>query len=417
VADTTAVAPPVVLVERWPTEIPLLILSALAAAALWILAAVTIIPLVYAALLALFFFVGHLVFVGHVRGSAVRVGPDQLPAVHDSVTRIAAAFGLGKPPEAYVMQAGGSLNALATRLFRSNVVVLFSDLLDACGDDAAARDMIVGHELGHIRAGHLRWHWALLPAWFVPFLGAALSRAREYTCDRYGLAAAGDTRGAILGLTILAAGGAHGRRVDTAAFARQRHSLNTGWMVLAEWLASHPPLAKRLVAIAPSLAPEPINLTVGYGRAVGILLLASLPFVAASAVGLAMLPKWLARMTPPGAGPQVAGQHQAPPAHEGIFRTDANLRQMAAVIEGWRRAGEELPWDSDDLHRRWSASREAGPEPLDPFDGNPYAYEQRGTSYRLWGVGPDGEAWTDDDLIYDSRTRTLGARSQRAPGK
>jgi Zn-dependent protease with chaperone function len=413
VADTTAIASPVV-VERWPSEIPLLIISVLAAAALWLLAVVTIVPIVYAVLLALFFFVGQLIFVGHVRGSAVRVGPDQLPAVHESVTRIAAAFGMQTAPETYVMQAGGSLNAVAMRFFRSNMVVLFSDLLDACGDDGPARDMIVGHELGHIRAGHLRWRLALLPAWFVPFLGTALSRAREYTCDRYGIAAAGHTRGAVLGLTILAAGGVHGRKVDPSAFARQRESINTGWMVLAEWLASHPPLAKRLAAIAPSLAPEPINVTIGYGRAVGIVVLALLPFIATSIVALAFLPKWLAQITPPAARQQAARQHQAPSASEGIYRTDAHLRQMAAVIDGWARKGEELPWDSDDLHRRWVASNEAGPEPLDPFDGSPYGYEQRGNIYRLWGVGPDGEAWTDDDLIYDSRTKTLGTRSQRA---
>jgi hypothetical protein len=45
-----------------------------------------------------------------------------------------------------------------------------------------------------------------MPAMFIPFVGGALSRARDYTCDRYGRAAAGDEEGALLGLTILAAG-------------------------------------------------------------------------------------------------------------------------------------------------------------------------------------------------------------------
>jgi len=416
VAETTAVAPPV-LVERWPTEIPLLVIAAVASAALWLLAAITIIPFVYAVVLGVFFFVGRLVFVGHVRGNAVKVGPEQLPLVHESVTRIALGFGMDKAPEAYVMQAGGSLNALAMRLFGSNLVVLFSDLLEACGDDAGARDMIVGHELGHIHAGHLRWQWALLPAWLVPFLGTALSRAREYTCDRYGLAAAGSPPAALLGLSILAAGASHGRRVDAVSFARQRETLNTGWMVLAEWLSTHPPLAKRMVAAVPALDVASVNYAVGYRRALGILLLVSLPFVAAFAAGLAMLPKWLASVAPPAARQQAAGQRERPPAREGIYRTDANLRQIAAVIEGWRGLGQEIPWDSNDLHERWIASKTAGPEPLDPFDGERYGYEQRGNSYRLWSVGPDGEAWTGDDLIYDSRTKTVGTRSQRAPEK
>jgi len=143
-----------------------------------------------------------------------------------------------------------------------------------------------------------------------------------------------------------------------------------------------------------------------------------LPFIGATAAGLAMLPKWLASIAPPASRQQQAGRpHQGPTPAEGIYRTDANLRQIAAVIEGWRSAGEDIPWDSDDLHERWLVSKTAGPEPLDPFDGDRYGYEQRGSSYRVWGVGPDGEAWTDDDLIYDSRTKTVGARSQRAAAK
>ena len=420
-ADTTQVAPPV-LVERWPTEIPLLILSALVSAGLWVVAVVTIIPIVYAAMLGLFFFVAQVMFVWHVRGSAVRVGPDQFPLIHEAVTRTAASFGMRTVPEVYVMQAGGAINALATRLFRSNMVVLFSNLLEACGDDVAARDMIIGHELGHIRAGHLRWQLALLPAWIVPFLGTSLSRAREYTCDRYGAAAAGNQEGALLGLAILSAGGSYGRRVDLRAFARQREGLNTGWMVLAEWLATHPPLAKRVVALVPAVAVEPVNLNVGYARAVGILGLFALPLVGATLVGLALPPKWIESVNAAAAKanqttPQTVQRRQGPSPAEGIQRTVAGLTQVAAVIERWRAAGQEIPWDGDDLHGRWVAAKTEGPEPLDPFDGEPFGYEQRGSSYRLWGVGPDGEAWTWDDMVYDSRTRAIAARKPSAAAK
>ena len=54
---------------------------------------------------------------------------------------------------------------------------------------------MIAHELGHIHRGHVRWHFVLAPAPLVPFLGAALSRAREYTCDRYGAAGAADPLG------------------------------------------------------------------------------------------------------------------------------------------------------------------------------------------------------------------------------
>ena len=232
-------------VERWPTETLLLVLVTLASAAIWVSLAVSIIGLVYVVLLGIFFFGTHLIFVAHVRGSGVRVGPEQFPDLHRRIEELGGRLKMAKLPEVYILQAGGVLNALATSFLRSRFLVLFSDLLDACGDDAAARDMIVGHELGHIRAGHLRWKWFLLPGLLVPFLGTAYSRAREYTCDRYGVALCGDRRGALRGLAILAAGAVHGPRLNMKALVEQRESLNTGWMTIGTWLGTHPPISRR----------------------------------------------------------------------------------------------------------------------------------------------------------------------------
>src|SRR5688500_18719366 len=242
-----------VTVERWPTERPLFALSLIVSIILWFLAVISIFGIIYAAIFGLVFFLMHLGFVAHVRGSAVRLSHEQFPELHERVARMAVRLGMIRVPETYVMQAGGALNAFATRFIGANIVVLYSDLLEACGDDEAARDMIIAHELGHIQAGHLAWHWVLLPSALVPFLGTALSRAREYTCDRFGLAGAGDKDGALVGLSILAAGAKFGPKVNRVALVAQRASLNNGWMTLGEWLSTHPPLSKRLAALEPGL--------------------------------------------------------------------------------------------------------------------------------------------------------------------
>lgn len=293
-----------IVVERSSTERPLFVLALLISLVFWVVICISVVGLVYAVCLGAFFFVLHLGFVAHLRGSAVRLAPDQLPELHARVELLARRMGMARAPEAYVMQAGGSLNAFATRFLRANLIVLFAELLDACGDDDAARDMIIAHELGHIHAGHLRWHWLLLPAGFIPFLGTALSRAREYTCDRYGLAGAGSTAGAVRGLTILAAGPRQAARVNLAAFARQRAQLNTGWMTIGEWLSTHPPLVKRVARLDPSLAVAGSG-TAGVLRALGILLLIVSPLVAGGALVATRLPAWLAAIqatTPPEAG-------------------------------------------------------------------------------------------------------------------
>jgi Zn-dependent protease with chaperone function len=136
-------------------------------------------------------------------------------------------IGIRKVPETYVIQAGGSLNALATRYFRSDFIVLFADLLDACGDNTEARDFIIAHELGHLQAGHLRKRWLLLPGLFTPLLGSAWSRACEYTADRYGASVGRDREAALEGLCILAAGAKQGPKVNRRALVSQRAALNT----------------------------------------------------------------------------------------------------------------------------------------------------------------------------------------------
>jgi Zn-dependent protease with chaperone function len=155
-------------VDRWPTERPLLILNALASAALWyaLLRSFASLPLIagWAFLVVLM----NIAFVTSIRGSAVRLGPEQFPELYARVEELARRFGIRRMPGVYLMQQDGALNAFAMRFLRSHMVVLLSDLLEACGDNQAARDMIIGHELGHIRAGHLRARWLLMPASFVP---------------------------------------------------------------------------------------------------------------------------------------------------------------------------------------------------------------------------------------------------------
>ncbi len=240
-------------VERWPSELPLQALCIVVSILIYLVLLFSVIGLAYALIFGAFFFVAHAAFMAHIRGSAVRLGPDQFPALHRRVEELAHRIGMEKIPDAYLMQAGGVLNAFATRFLGRQVIVLYSELLEACGDNEAARDMIIAHELGHLKAGHLRLHWLILPASLIPFLGTALSRAREYTCDRYGMAGAGDRRGALLGLTVLAAGGKHAPAVNQIAFARQREDLNTGWITIGEWLGTHPPLSRRVAALEPAL--------------------------------------------------------------------------------------------------------------------------------------------------------------------
>jgi len=333
----------------------------------------------------------------------VRIGPDQFPELHARVQELSRRAGLGKMPAAYVMQAGGDLNALATKLFRARMIVLFSDLLEACGDDAAARDMIIGHELGHIRAGHLNWLWVILPGMFVPFLGSAYSRARERTCDRYGAALCGDSRGAVTGLSILAAGAARGPRMNASAFVRQREDLDTGWMTLANWLAGYPPLCDRVAAVAPSLgvpAPTPR----GPVRALGILaVIAIVPTILGIFAAAKIVPAFTSAIQQAArdqaAHRTASGQDPAAHATQLRLRVNADLERLAAVVREVRDSRGAFPPDEKGLYQAWRGMRPLEPPPMDPCDGKRYGYALKGRGYVLWSAGVDGKNETDDDII------------------
>jgi Zn-dependent protease with chaperone function len=219
----------------------------------WLVLTVTVIGLAYSLLLGLAVLMAHCLLMAHVIGNGVRVSAAQLPDVWAKVQEASRKLGLPRPPEVYVVQAGGILNAFATKILSRRFVIIYSQLLDACGDADAGRpselDFIIGHEIGHLAAGHLAWQWFLLPARLVPLLGAAYSRAREYTCDLCGHAVVGDLEVSSRALTILAAGAKAGRRVNLDMFVEQVADTGRFWMAVFELNASHPFLSKRVTAL------------------------------------------------------------------------------------------------------------------------------------------------------------------------
>jgi hypothetical protein len=337
----------------------------------------------------------NVVLVASIRGNAVRVGPAQFPELHRRVDELARRIGLRRTPDVYLMQQDGALNAFALRFLRSHMVVLLSDLLEACGDNKAARDMIIGHELGHIRAGHLRARWLLMPASFVPFLGSALSRAREYTCDRYGRAAAGDHEGAVSGLAILSAGGRYGPNVNRTAFAAQRCDLSSVWMTIGEWLASHPPLTKRVAALAPELgstAQMPARAALRWVRA-------AFAGTVVVVIGVGAVSAYLPRFAPNRAEMSPFRQRRSDNAEQQVRR---DLDRLKRFIEAERKKGRSLPWDVWDLYARWEQAHPHDDDPIDPYSGYWYDYQSKGDEYRVWSTGPDGATNTADDVILES---------------
>lgn len=237
-----------------PKERPLFVVGVVLSALAWLAIVVSIVGLVYGLLGGVFVLVAHALFLAHVRMNGVRVDERQLPELHARIDAAAKRLGLPAAPAVYVLNGGGILNAFATKLLSRRYVVLLSDLVDHC-QDPRQLDFVVGHELGHHAAGHLSWNLFLLPYRIVPWLGAAYSRAREYTCDRCGLTVAGDLEQSMRGLVVLAAGGRVAQQVNLPAFASQRREAGGFWATVLELTSSHPFLPKRVAALQELHAP------------------------------------------------------------------------------------------------------------------------------------------------------------------
>jgi len=190
----------------------------------------------------------HGLALGRIRGNSVRVSERQFPLLHRVTAAHARRLGLSRVPDVYVMPSGGLLNAFATRFLGRDFVVVYSDVLElALAQGEAAVGFIVGHELAHVWRGHLKHRWLTAPGRLFPYLGAAYSRACEYTCDRVG--AFCQPEGAISGLLALAAGKQLHPHVDVREYAAQAEADEGFWIRRAELVSSHPRLPKRVAAL------------------------------------------------------------------------------------------------------------------------------------------------------------------------
>lgn len=160
--------------------------------------------------------------LAHLRAGGVRVSREQYPELDTMADNFAGRMGIARP-EIFVVQQT-LWNAFAARLVGSDVVVLYSGAIDALLMGGHPEDVgfLLGHELGHHAAGHLRFrHTILRMALMVPFLPAYHRRLMELSCDRLALAAVGDADIALRGALSMTVGTTMAGRTSIAAARAQ----------------------------------------------------------------------------------------------------------------------------------------------------------------------------------------------------
>jgi Zn-dependent protease with chaperone function len=199
----------------------------------------------FAFVIFLFFRLG--ILIGHLKGNAIKLSKNQFSDIFQIVQKQSELLGLSTTPNVYIMQSGGILNAFAARFFGRNYIVLYSEFVEAAYEqDKAILEFIIGHELGHIKRNHMIKGLLLWPSYLIPFLGAAYSRACEYTCDNIGYTLC--PSGVKSGLLVLASGKTIYKKVNLNEFLKQDYSEDGFWKWFAEKVSSHPNLTKRLAS-------------------------------------------------------------------------------------------------------------------------------------------------------------------------
>lgn len=204
--------------------------------------------------MALVLWIAERFFRATVFGNSVMVNHDQYADLNKAIQEIAVKQGVQNIPLTFIVNAQGLTNALAIKFLSGKYILLFSDLVDLLWEtkDRARLEMIIAHELAHHAAGHVNFWVNLLikPAMFIPFLGAAYSRACELTADRIAASCIEDRQKAVEALVTLASGSRSLiSQTNTAAFVQQEVRMPTFFGFIQEILSSHPRMTKRIIAI------------------------------------------------------------------------------------------------------------------------------------------------------------------------
>ena len=205
---------------------------------------------------AIIYLFAHSALIAHVKGNGVELSTEQFPDVYAQFLECCKRLEID-PPEAYILNGNGLLNAFATKFIRDRYVVLTSDIVDAVQGNAEGLRFYIGHELGHLRMKHIRKALVRWPVLWLPLLGAAYSRARESTCDRHGLACSGSGNSSALALSVLAAGRARWRTLNVTNYVRQCEHSRGFWMSFHELISGYPWLTKRAARLTNGATAAP----------------------------------------------------------------------------------------------------------------------------------------------------------------
>ena len=186
-------------------------------------------------------------------GHSVRVGPNQYPQIHRVVHEATDLLRI-RMPTIVVMAGSGLVEILVAKYFtRKGFIILTSDLMDALIEGGTSREllMLLGRQLGHIKAGHFRfWFFKEVIGGLLPFIAQAYARRCHLTADRIGMMVAGECYAAEQALLLLTVGPKLAPHTSVEEIERQADEVHDQfWTRLQRWLSFYPYIIDRIHAL------------------------------------------------------------------------------------------------------------------------------------------------------------------------
>lgn len=226
---------------------------AVAAVAIYMAPLPMAVVLFYVGIVAFAMWVSTKLAWAFIEGHGVRVGPNQYPQIYEVVRDAAAQLKVSMPT--VIVFAGSGLIELlvAKRFSRRGYIIVTSNLMEALIEGGTSRElmMLVGRQLGHIKAGHFKnWFLKDVIGLFTWLIHRAYWRRCHLTADRVGLMVAGDYYAAEQSLLIVTVGPKLASHTSIEEVERQADDLRDHfWPRLQRWLSDYPYIVERIARL------------------------------------------------------------------------------------------------------------------------------------------------------------------------
>lgn len=191
-------------------------------------------------------------YYAQYRANSIRITEKNFPEIYAVVEEYSGRLGMKKTPKIYLTQENGVLNAFSTFILRRQYVVLLADLFEVAyleHHDLESIKFIIAHEMSHIRLRHATFLYQLsiLYANYIPILSSALSRAREYSCDRVAQHLVGVS--GVEPMLALVVGKHLYKKVDVEDYVKHCHETRGFFVFILNLMSTHPIMPKRIQAL------------------------------------------------------------------------------------------------------------------------------------------------------------------------